>query len=869
MRIASNKKKFTLFFILSIIIFIIIVSLNFNKIKKDTKDYLLKNFEILLIQDSRFVENNIMYGENKFNYFKRVLKNFPIYLKKQNNFSTLKIDLNFKYLLKMRKEIINAEKIDYLHLPKYYPVKIKYNGKNYEGKIRLKGILPSDHYRGNIRWSFKVDLKKNQYIDGLNEFVIQKPLARQFPYDHLFHEWIRPKNILTSTHGYKKVIFNGEKWGIMNFEASYTSQFVESSEKKFAPIISHGNTYHWYLKKINNQNFNEFIDNSKIGRSEIEIHNKKKVLRDEQLFSLSKQLVKVLKNNEINEKNVHEFFDMEKFGHLITASLIWQTFHSLSFENLKLYINPYTLKIEPVVSDQSVINKYGTNKKLNIFSGKEPNKFITYIIHSSHFKNNFKKYLTELENNLSHIYDEEKKICGYFLLDCPKINKKILLTNLRKIKNNSHGELFKDIKIYKEEDKKFKEEININKLSLNEVDIFNIFSDKNEILIENLLNNRVEIKYLKFRGGVVQRNLILDPFKIFKLKINDQTKINNEDEVEIIFKIGKRFYTQKSKNLNPYSNNYFILSKNNNYKNYFEKEGNFLKLKKNAIIIKEKIIIPESFKILINSGQKIFFADNSFLVSFSPIIAKGTKDNKIIISSLKKEKNFSGIYILNSSEQSVFENVTFENLGQLTYKNLNLSGCINFYDTKIKIKNIQINNSNCEDLINFINSKYKISDSNFLNSKSDGIDSDFSEGIIINSVFENIGGDAIDLSGSNLYVKNLSLKKIKDKAFSIGEKSKAEINDVLITDTGVGLAAKDGSDVKIFNSKISLTKLYDIMAYEKKNFYGSSKIYAYRNDLDPNKVIASKNNFISLDEKNVLTTFIDVKKLYSEEIMKK
>ena len=90
----------------------------------------------------------------------------------------------------------------------------------------------------------------------------------------------------------------------------------------------------------------------------------------------------------------------------------------------------------------------------------------------------------------------------------------------------------------------------------------------------------------------------------------------------------------------------------------------------------------------------------------------------------------------------------------------------------------------------------------------------------------------------------------------------------MITDTGVGLAAKDGSDVKIINSKISLSKLYDVMAYEK-NFYGSSKVYAYRNELDPNKVIASKNNFISLDEKIVLTKFIDVKKLYSEEIMKK
>ena len=59
------------------------------------------------------------------------------------------------------------------------------------------------------------------------------------------------------------------------------------------------------------------------------------------------------------------------------------------------------------------------------------------------------------------------------------------------------------------------------------------------------------------------------------------------------------------------------------------------------------------------------------------------------------------------------------------------------------------------------------------------------------------------------------------------------------------------------------------MAYEKKNFYGSSKISAYGNEIDLNKVIASKNNLIFLDEKKILTKFLDVKKLYSEGIMKK
>lgn len=868
MRITSNNKNFTKYFFFSILLIVILIILNLEKIKKDIKNYSLKNFEILLIQNDRFVQDNVMHGESKFNYLNRILKNFPNFFKKTKSFSILKIDLEFKYLLRMREEIENANKINYLHSPKLYPVNITYDGKSYKGKIRLKGILPSDHYRGNIRWSFKIDLKKDQYIDGLNEFIIQKPIARQFPYDHLFHEWIRPKNILTSTHGYKKVIFNGEKWGIMNFESSYTPQFIEQNRKKFAPIVSYGNTDHWYLKKVNSKDFINFIENSKIGRSEIEIHNKRKIYQDIKQLSLSKQITNILKSNLIDEKNIHHYFDVDKFGYLISASIIWQTFHALSFENLKFYINPYTLKIEPVVTDQSVINFYGSSKKMKLFSKKEPNRFITYIIHSDYFKKNFEKYLKELENNLEFIYDEEKEICSYFVLDCPKINKNILLSNFEKVKKSSHAELFQNFEIYK---KNYFEEdvIDINKFNIDNIKPITILVNNNKIIIENLINTKIKISKIKLSGKILDNDLFLDPFGKFELKINNKFKVTNDDEIEIIYSIGKNIVVQKSKNLVSYNSNIFNFLKNNNYKKYFYQVGDTLKLKRKINIINDKIIIPENFKIVINPGQKLLFGNDTFLISFSPIFALGLKDNKIEISGLEKNKNFKGIYLLNSNEESLFKNVIFQNLNQLTHKNLNLTGCINFYNTKIKFINSKITNSNCEDLINFIYSTYEVNNSEFLNSISDGIDADFSDGIINNSFFKNIGGDAIDLSGSNLYSENIFLENIRDKAFSIGEKSRAEINNVFITGSGVGLAAKDGSEVKIFNSQINMSKLYDIMAYEKKNFYGPSEIYANKNKINLNKVISANNNLVIVDEEIILTKFLDVKKMYLEDIMKK
>ena len=43
--------------------------------------------------------------------------------------------------------------------------------------------------------------------------------------------------------------------------------------------------------------------------------------------------------------------------------------------------------------------------------------------------------------------------------------------------------------------------------------------------------------------------------------------------------------------------------------------------------------------------------------------------------------------------------------------------------------------------------------------------------------FDKVGGDAIDLSGSNVYLKDINAKNIFDKAVSAGEQTNLKINN--------------------------------------------------------------------------------------------
>ena len=101
-----------------------------------------------------------------------------------------------------------------------------------------------------------------------------------------------------------------------------------------------------------------------------------------------------------------------------------------------------------------------------------------------------------------------------------------------------------------------------------------------------------------------------------------------------------------------------------------------------------------------------------------------------------------------------------------------MTGGVNIYNSNVNLKNVIFKDSNAEDTLNLINSKSHLENIKVINAKSDGIDFDFSTGIINNAELHLIGGDGLDFSGSSFEISNINIKNSKDKGISIGEESK-------------------------------------------------------------------------------------------------
>lgn len=177
--------------------------------------------------------------------------------------------------------------------------------------------------------------------------------------------------------------------------------------------------------------------------------------------------------------------------------------------------------------------------------------------------------------------------------------------------------------------------------------------------------------------------------------------------------------------------------------------------------------------------------------------------------------------------------------------NMPLTGCITFYKNEINKLKIEIDNSDCEDGVNFVNVVGKITSINVNNSLSDGIDFDFSNLSVDKINIKNAINDCVDFSYGNYEIKNIMAIECGDKAVSIGENSKANIEDLQVSSTNTALAVKDSSTANIQNLNTIKVKSC-IKSYRKKNEFSGAIVNIHKFNCENANNIKDKGSHINV-----------------------
>ncbi|MBT5471093.1 MAG: hypothetical protein HOK41_10870, partial [Nitrospina sp.] len=573
-----------------------------------------------------------------------------------------------------------------------------------------------------------------------------------------------------------------------------------------------------------------------------------------------------------------EVFDPDLMGKFIAVADVWGSNHVLRWHNMRFYYNPITALLEPIGFDANL-----HEKEIDVPHALLEEPIVSAILEDdpvikSVYQNAIKRLAneTEGEDTKKWFNTLAQKQLRILHKEFPSLNGfrfDRIVKRARELSQPLAKNYFEWLQVRHIQSKegRYLELLNTLPRALEVEDIFCVSENKNEIKLE--LADSINFPFLlnptppKYSPEIKKI-----PFELtdanFKCEIALEVKIQGEEELRLVW---SELDTPDLKTpILPTYNLQETLAFHTFLK--YSEDDKKLQVLPGDWKVSEWIVVPEFLRLEIPKGTTLRFDKTVGLLAKGPVLITGTEKEPVVLTGsipFSKEDTWPGIALLKASKPSDWAFVRIENTSGVKKGEWELTGGVNFYEAEIKMNHVAFLGNRAEDALNIVRSKFELKSVMIKNTTSDAFDSDFSQGTIENSVFENIGskggGDGIDVSGSEIRVKETYFINISDKALSVGENSHMKASGVNIENVSIGAASKDGSRLLLSNSKMTGIKKAGLMAYIKKTEYGPAEITVEGLEYNSKtkKAISQKGNKIIIGGKEIQANDLNVQELYA------
>jgi hypothetical protein len=796
-------------------------------------------------------------------FFFLKVKNYEPYDFVKNYFTSYKYSPKKLYLNIKQKNYLNLinQRENALKGDKNYSYvkgSIDFNQKNVNVDVRLKGdrMIHLDPHK----LSFRVKANGDNTILGMKRFSLHSPKARNFIYEWLFHKLLKNEGLISIRYDFVDLILNGKNLGIYALEEHFDKRLIENNNMKEGPIVR-------FNENLIVNDFYTGINN--LNNTPISIFNENEFLQTEKAHNIE-IAISMLESFRNGNSKISEVFDVVKMAKFFAVTDLLDSHHGAIWRSLRFYLNPVTMKLEPIGFDGHFGAGRFKTMSAELGSSVEPTWIntvyadwfnIVFNNKSSIDLNFYKEYVKALEKLSNNFYLTE------------------FFDKNRKEINQLSGLIHREFPYYDFDKNNFFENQILIKRMLNPKQGINVYTNSfhniNDLLEFEIANTTVlPIQIIKFSFNdslsyELKNDLILTPkhptdlmsFKNIETKIkNDSILIKNFKDWKVHYKIVGSS-KEMSSNIFPYKRNANFKFSNNislsdNKFLIVNENEKTIKFSKKNVTLNKDLIIPNGYKFIIESGLELNFINNANLLSYSDTYFSGKIDDQIKISSY--DKSGGGILIIGS--QVHLNNVNFNGVSRYSNNLQNLTGAINFYECDVTIDNTFFNDNIIgDDYVNIIRSDFSINNSTFTNIYADALDSDFSTGKITNTNFYKIGNDAIDISGTYLDMENINIDGAMDKGISAGEKSTIVSNFIKIQNSEIAISSKDLSKIMVENLYLDSNRV-NYTAFQKKPEFGGGIIKAFNIEssnyeidylVELNSEIYLNNNLLKVNAKEV------------------
>ncbi len=814
-----------------------------------------------------------------------------IQLYKNNNLPTLAIDLKFKYYRQMLEKRDEALKVEILQTTDddFVPGTISFNnGEKMDMKIRLKGDW-TDHLLGK-KWSFRIHLKDDDdQILGFRQFSIQTPETRNFLYEWAFHENLMQEGLLTTRYDFVNVMLNGELLGIYAIEENFSTELLESQGRRQGVILRFDEEDMWNKWYYNYANGIKFRGNGWSYTTErtadISTFQSGHIESSADLSAEAETARSLLRSYETGALSASEVFDVKLMGRYFALSDLWAACHGTTWHNLRFYYNPITTRLEPVVFDALPFSVCEKDEKTGNFIFDAGNSLLKdeairraytqelyRIIQPGYVEELTKKYYQQANQYSKSLLSEyDEKDLG---IDWQSLLKRQKFLALYFDPPNPIKGAYTISGINPGDDGPVQLKIELTNLAPLPIDVVG-FEINDELVDLGQINPATLASYSdtttvpfysEYVFELVDKPEWADPDHLPKIKaIIRLAGIEREKRVTL-----DGVMTPAEISMGPQPEASSISKIIKQYPFFYTNDtGNQLISNPGVWDIDGDLVIPGDVKLQIPAGTVLRFDPGAIILTHGPINLLGSESNPVLLTAKDPTSGWGGIVVLKSPAESLWKFAKIENTFGISRQGWILTGGITFFGSDIKLDHAIIGNNHTEDAINVVHGNFTFLDSRFENTFADAFDSDFSTGEIHRCNFENIQGDAVDISGTQASVSFLTLNNIVDKGLSIGENSHITATDLTMDTVGIGVASKDLSTVDLKNSTINNARFSGLAAYVKKPVYGPASITTENVSITftDQLCVVQKGSQIILNGEDWPGKDIDVDKLYAEGIL--
>ncbi len=258
------------------------------------------------------------------------------------------IDINFQNYLKLiksRKTYIENWKAS-KELRVKVPARISLTPQEkLSAYVSIKGTH-KDHWEHPEKWSLKVNLRGDKKIFGNTEFAIQHPQTRGYLYEWLFMRFLKNENLIYHKVKFIEVILNGNSLGLYNYTEAHSEDLLRNNNKKNGPIVFYDKNQ-WVKETSNMFNLPPEEYKDSFLKAELNLVNKSKLINNPELEKLTNFAFDQLKLFRDKELSVSETFDINQMARVFAIKALFGAVE-FDWKDIKFYLNPSTLKLEPI-----------------------------------------------------------------------------------------------------------------------------------------------------------------------------------------------------------------------------------------------------------------------------------------------------------------------------------------------------------------------------------------------------------------------------------------------------------------------------------------------------------------------------------------